>query len=392
MKITGVKSFAHAAPCADMRGDGRNYVYVKIETDAGVHGWGEASCGSLSVITMIDDLGRELIGRDPFQIERHWQHLYHCHHNIRGGIIHMAALSGCDIALWDIKARALGVPVYELLGGKVRDRLWCYSRFDGPDPVSAAKHARREVSRGFTALKGDPFRQKGPYMTPEATDAAAAIVLAVREAVGPKIELLIEAHGRLTVASACRFLDAVSPSRPLLIEEPLPPEDIDGLEQLRRHSSVMIAAGERILTKWAFRPLLERRLVDIVQPDPAHAGGITELRKIAALAEAHNTWIQPHNPYGPVNTMAAAHLNASLPNFLIMELIMEPGMHDWFGEVSGGAFPEPIDGFFPVPSGPGLGVEIDELALARLPPVPELRPSGYVRHAPLASPHGIDWT
>ncbi len=392
MKISRVAAFAHAAPGRDMRGDGRNYVYVKIETDAGIVGWGEASCGTLSVCKMIEELGAELVGADPFQIERHWQRLYNCHHNIRGGVVHMAALSGCDMALWDIKGKALGVPVYELLGGKVRDRIWCYSRFDGADPAKAAEHARREVARGFTALKADPFRQKGPHLTLAATDAAAEIVLAARAAVGPDVELLVEAHGRLTVASALRFLDAVAPARPFLIEEPLPPEDIDGLEQLRRHSRVSIAAGERALTKWMARPLLEKRLVDLIQPDPAHAGGITELRKIAALAETHNTWIQPHNPYGPINTMAAAHLNATLPNFLIMELIMEPGMHDWFGQVTGGAFPEPVGGFFPIPTGVGLGVEIDETAIAAFPPVRELRPSGYVRHAPLSSPQGIDWT
>jgi len=392
MKISRVDVFAHAAPGQDMRGDQRNYVYVRISTNAGVTGWGEASCGTLAVCRMVEELGAELIGADPFRIERHWQRLYHFSHNVRGGVVHMAALSACDMALWDIKGKALGVPVYELLGGCTRDRLWCYSRFDGPDPARAVAHARREVARGYTALKADPFRQQGPHLSTAATDAAAAIVRAVREAVGPDVELLIEAHGRLTVASARRFLEAVSGTRPYLIEEPLPPEDIDGLKELRRHCPIAIAAGERTLSKWAARPLLESRLVDVIQPDPAHAGGFTELRKIAALAEAHNTWIQPHNPYGPVNTMAAAHLAATLPNFLIMELIFEHDMHQWFGQVARGDFPVPVDGHFPIPTGPGLGIEIDEAEIAKYPPVREARPSGYVRHAPLMSPQGIDWT
>ena len=298
-----------------MRGDDRNYCYVKVETDSGLAGWGESSCGSLSVIKMVEELGSMLLGEDPACIERHWQRLYHCHHNIRGGIIHMAALSGIDIALWDLKGKALGVPVYELLGGKTRDRLWSYGRFDGATPAKAVEHALRETTRGLTALKGDPFMSHGPDHTNEAIRDAVAIVAAVRNAVGPDVELLIEAHGRLNVDSASRFLGQVASQRPYLIEEPLPPEDIEGLAVLRGRTDVQIAAGERMLGKWAFATLLERRLIDIAQPDPAHAGGITETRKIAALAETHHIAVQPHNPYGPINTLAAAHLNAALPNF-----------------------------------------------------------------------------
>lgn len=391
MKITRVRAFAHAAPTADMRGDGRNYCYVKVETDEGLHGWGESTCGSIAVVAMIEELGRDLEGHTPFTIEHHWQRLYHCHHNVRGGVIHMAALSGIDMALWDLKGKALGVPVYELLGGAVRDRLWCYGRFDGATPAAAVAHAKREVARGFTALKGDPFATWGPHLAAEGIDAAVGIVAAVREAVGPAVELLVEAHGRLNVPSATRFLEAAAATRPFFIEEPLAPEDIDGLAILAGRTRVPIATGERLLTKWAFAPLLARRLIDVAQPDPAHAGGITEVRKIAALAEAHHVAIQPHNPYGPVNTMAAAHLNAALPNFLIMELIMEPGMHDWFGRITKAPFPEPNDGHFPLPPGPGLGVDIDEAAIEALPPGPEKHPSSYLRHARLRSRQGIDW-
>jgi galactonate dehydratase len=295
------------------------------------------------------------------------------------------------MALWDIKGKALGAPVYELLGGAVRERLWCYGRFDGRDPAAAAAHARRSVAQGFTALKGDPFMGWGPPLGTDAIETAAAIVAAVRAEVGPEVELLVEAHGRLTVATATRFLGAVADARPFFIEEPLPPEDMDGLKLLSTRTEVPIATGERLLTKWAFAELLARRAVDVVQPDPAHCGGITELRKIAALAEAHHTWIQPHNPYGPVNTMAAAHLNAVLPNFLIMELIREDGMHDWFDEITRTPMPVPVEGYFPLPAGPGLGIDLDEEALAALPPTPEQHPSSYLRHARLASRQGIDW-
>jgi galactonate dehydratase len=392
MKIMAVQAFTHAAPTGDMRGDGRNYCYVKVETDDGRFGWGEATCGSASVAMMVEELGRYILGEDPLRTELLWQRMYNCQHNIRGGIIHMAALSGIDVALWDLKGKALGAPVYQLLGGATRDRLWSYGRFDGATPEAAAVHARREVARGFTALKGDPFTHRGPHLTAEALDAAVATVAAVREAVGPEVEILVEAHGRLSCDSAARFLAQIGPYRPMFVEEPLAPEDMEGLARLAQLSPVPLAAGERLLGKWAFAPLLERRLVAVAQPDPAHVGGITELRKIAALAEAHHVWIQPHNPYGPVNTLAAAHLNAVLPNFLIMELIMERGMHDWFAQVTGHPFPAPVEGHFPLPTGVGLGVEIDEAALARLPAAPESHPSSYLRHARLDSPQLNSWS
>jgi galactonate dehydratase len=391
MKITAVRALAHAAPTPDVRGNGRNYSYVKLETDEGLVGWGECTCGSLSVLKMVEELGTLLIGENPAQIERHWQRLFHCQHTIRGGIIHMAAVSGIDIALWDLRGKVLGVPVFELIGGAMRERLWAYGRFDGATPEKAADHARREVARGFTALKGDPFMSFGPHHTTEAVREAAAIVAAVRDAVGPDVELLIEAHGRLSLDSVTRFLAEVAPSRPYLIEEPLSPEDVRGLAQLRLRTQVQIAAGERLLSKWSFAPILEGRLIDIAQPDPAHAGGITELRKIAALAETHDIAVQPHNPYGPINTLAAAHLNTALPNFLIMEVIMEQGMHDWFGIATDAEFPTIEHGYFPVPTGTGLGFDIDEDFVRAHPPQPERFPSSYLGQARLGSPQGVTW-
>jgi galactonate dehydratase len=164
MKITRIQAFAHGAPTLDLRGDPRNYCYVRVVTDAGLHGWGEATCGSLTVVPMVEELGRALVGSDPFVIQHLWQRMYNCHHNVRGGVIHMAALSGIDVALCDIKGKALGVPVHQLLGGAVRDGLWCYGRFDGGDAGEAVAHARREVGREFTALKADPFSSLGPHL------------------------------------------------------------------------------------------------------------------------------------------------------------------------------------------------------------------------------------
>ncbi len=389
MKITAVKALAHRGLDPDFRGHGRNYVYVKVETDEGLHGWGEASCGSLAVTTMIEEFGRALVGQDPFQSEYHWQTMYNFKHGLRGGIIPMAAISGIDMALWDIKAKAYGAPLHQLLGGLTRERLWCYGRFDAPTPEKAAAHARREVDRGLTALKGDPFRQSGPHLSPQAMQAAADTVFAVREAVGPSVEILIEAHGRLTVPGALQFLKAIEKARPFLIEEPIVPEDFDGLARLTGQTDVSIALGERIFGKSGYRPVLERRLTDIIQPDPANCGGITESRKIAALAETHNTWVQFHNPFGPLNTLASAHLSASIPNFLIMEVIMEESMHNWFGRVAKNGFPQIVDGHFTVPTEPGLGIELDEELLREFPPVVEGH--GNQRYAEFPSLQGMNW-
>jgi galactonate dehydratase len=391
MKITSIRGIAHRALGSDMRGDTRNYVYVKVETDEGLVGWGESSCSSLSVVNVIEEMGQNLVGEDPSRVERHWQKLYHLRHGQRGGILTMAAISGIDMALWDIKAKALGVPLYELLGGKTRDKLWCYGRFDGRTPEKAAAHAVHEVKRGLTALKGDPFRQQGPYLSARALHAAADTVLAVRDAVGPDVEILVEAHGRLTAPGSLQFLKLIEPARPYFLEEPVGPEDIESLAQIKAQTEVSIATGERIFSKWGFRDLLERRVVDVIQPDPANCGGITESRKIAALAEAHNTWVQFHNPFGPLNTLASAHLSSVIPNFLIMEVILEETMHNWFGRICKGGFPDIVDGHFHVPTAPGLGVEIDEDVLLAHPPVTGPAKGGFSTYAEIKSPQGIDW-
>jgi galactonate dehydratase len=376
LKITNVEAIVSASAISSP-GARRNYVYVKVETDEGIIGWGESTCGPVAVANMVDEMGATLIGKDPGRIEEHWQELYHLYHNVRGGVIHMAAISGIEIALWDIKGKALGVPVYELLGGPMREKIWTYGRFDGDTPELAVEHALQQVSTGLTALKGDPFHHTGIFISAEAEREAIAIVTAVREAVGDDVELLVECHGRLSPTSAIRIGNALEELRPYVFEEPVPPQNIDAMAQVAAAVSIPLATGERLYTKWGFVELLEKQVVGLIQPDICHAGGISELKKIAAMAEAYYVGIQPHNPYGPINTMAALQLDACTPNFMIQE----GGHHPWFDEVVVGEFPKQVDGYFDVPTGPGIGLDMDEAALRANPPVEIHPPEGYVKAA-----------
>ncbi len=377
MKITNVEAIASAAPSADRRGNRRNYVYVKVETDEGITGWGESTCGPLSVGSMIDEIGKSLIGQDPGRIEQHWQELYHLYHNVRGGVIQMAAISGIEIALWDIKGKALGVPVYELLGGPMRERIWTYGRFDGETPDAAVKHALSEVATGLTALKGDPFGHTGIFISAEAEYDAIEKVAAVRDAVGDDVELLVECHGRLNPTSAIRIGNALEEFRPYVYEEPVPPQNIEAMARVAAAVSIPLSTGERLYTKWGFVELLQKQVVGLIQPDICHAGGISELKKIAAMAEAHYVGIQPHNPYGPINTMAALQIDACTPNFMIQE----GGHAPWFDQVVVGEFPSQVDGYFSLPTGPGIGLDMDEEVLIANPPVEQITPEAYIRNS-----------
>jgi galactonate dehydratase len=368
MKITGIESFVTQPPEARS-----NYVFVKVSTDEGLVGWGESSIGATSVAGVVEEFGESIVGKDPHRIEEHWQHMYHLHHNIRGGALQMAAISGIEIALWDIKGKALGVPVYELLGGAMRDKIWAYGRFDGVTPDDAVETAKSYLEQGYTALKGDPFGHQGLFTTSESERDAIAKVAAVREAVGDDVELLVEVHGRLTPSEAIRVGSALEPYRPFFFEEPVPPQNIDAMLKVSQSINIPLATGERIYTKWGFKDLLEHQVVAVVQPDVCHAGGISELKKIAAMAETYYVGFAPHNPYGPVNTMAAIHVDACTPNFLIQE----GGHGGWYDAVLKEPFPAQTDGYFDVPTAPGLGVELDEEALRRYPAGSIDTPSGY---------------
>ena len=352
MKITAVTPVPVSS---DTPSGVRNYMFVKVETDEGITGWGEATCGPMAVATMVEEFGEQLVGKDPGRIEQHWQTLYH-HFHVRGGVVQMSAISGIEIALWDIKGKALGAPVYELLGGPMRDRIWCYGRWDGATPELAVERALSFTEQGLTALKGDPFDHRGLFIPIEAERLAIRKLEAVRGAVGDDVELLVEVHGRLAPSDAIRIGNAMEPYRPFVYEEPVPPQNIDALQRVAEAVSIPIATGERLYTKWDYADLLSRQIVAMIQPDIVQGGGILELKKIAAMAEAHYVGFQPHNPYGPLCTIASLHLDACVPNFMIQE----GGIHPWFQDVCFDGFPRQKDGFLPLPQDPGLGIEIDE--------------------------------
>ena len=360
MQITSVKAFP--ASKAFSPAVTRNFVFVRIETDEGITGWGEATSGPLAVATMVDEFGRELVGKDPMEIEKHWQTLYH-HFHVRGGVVQMSAISGIEIALWDIKGQALGVPVYELLGGKVRDRIWTYGRWDGPTPETSVENAMNHIEKGLTALKGDPFEHRGIFSDRASED------LGDREA-----ESSARSRGRRhrTVRRGPRPPRAFrcDPHRQqdgrvqaVLFEEPVPPQNLDALKKVSDNLNIPIATGERLFTKFDFANLLPLHAVDLIQPDIMQAGGILETKKIAAMAEAYYVGVQPHNCYGPFATLAALHFDACTPNFLIQE----GGIRDWFPESVIGDFPVQKDGYFGLPPGPGLGAAMDEKWLAAHP-------------------------
>jgi len=373
MKITDLRVF-------QTQGGHANWTFVKLYTDSGLTGVGEASLerNDIVVVKALESLKDFLVGKDPFQIEYIWNALYKQTFKY-GQLIILTALSGVEQALWDIKGKALGVPVYELLGGKLRDRVRAYANAwafqevvtemtEKDTPESLAKNALKMVDKGFTAMKWDPFRHGGQVIPKSEEEFAIACVKAVREAVGPSIDLLIECHGRFNMISAIRMAQKLEPFDPFFYEEPIPPDNIDALAALQAAINLPIATGERLYTRWEFRPLLEKQAARIIQPDICNVGGIWELKKIAAMAEAYYVAVQPHNSNGPVQTIASLHLDASIPNFVFQEFFY-PYL-DQYNEI----LTEPIkyqDGYLEIPTGPGLGTDIREEVIRKRPPVPQ---------------------
>jgi galactonate dehydratase len=368
MKITTIETYL----CDVYR---TNLVFVRVMTDAGLHGVGEATLEyrELTVATACRELERTLVGRDPRQIEAIWHDSYRDAY-WRGGPVLMSALSAIEMALWDIKGKALGVPVYELLGGRVRDAIPCYANgwfAPAKTPAEFAAKARAAVEAGFEGLKWDPFGAAYMNLSRAELKAAIACIEAVRDAVGDRCELLIEAHGRFNVPSAIRIAHALEAYDVLWFEEPVPPDSHTALAEVRRRTRVPIAAGERIYSRWDYAAFLDAGCADYVQPDVSHVGGIMEMKKIAAMAEARHIPLCPHNPSGPVANAASLQLAACTTNFHFLETMSTDVSYRRELTTEAITFER---GRMRIPSSPGLGIELNLDAIAAHPYRPhELR-------------------
>jgi galactonate dehydratase len=330
------------------------YLFLKVHTDAGIVGLGEpvVEGRARTVATAIEEIGPYLVGKDPRQVVHHWQAIYR-HAFYRGGPILTSALSGIDMALWDIKGKALGVPVYELLGGPTRTRVRVYAH------AGTAERIKDGLARGFTAFKTMPAvgRPARYIETPAHVRRVAERFGELRRLVGDDVDLAIDFHGAISPATAKLLIRALEPFQPMFVEEPVAAQNHDVMAEIARGTPLPIATGERVFTKWGFREVLEKRAATILQPDLCHAGGITEARLIAGMAEAWYAAVAPHNPLGPISLAAGVQLAASIPNFLCQEQVT-------LGE---GYLKRPFtvrDGYLDLPTGPGLGIELDENALA----------------------------
>lgn len=351
MKITEIKTYLMHANVANSPGwKARNWLFIKVFTDEGIYGVGEGSGWPRVIETAIQDLTPLLIGEDPFDVEKLWQKMFLAMmgHGMTG-VVGGGAMTAIEMALLDIKGKALGVPVYELLGGKIRDKVRLYAHASTPD------RARELVERGFTGLK------TGGVVEP------LAKVEAIRSAVGPDIDLMVDIHGPpwLTTRDAIRMGQALEEYDLLFYEDPVAPENVEAIARVAAAVNLPIAAGERHANVWGVRELIEREIIDVVQPDTGRAGGLQQMKKMAALAEAHYVTFAPHDgSLGPVAEMAAVHLCCTLPNFLILEHLEDDVPQRY--EVMD---PQPtiVDGFMVVPNGPGLGIDIVEEAIAHYP-------------------------
>ncbi len=332
------------------------WLFLKVHTDAGIVGLGEpvVEGRAETVAAAVKEIEPYLVGKDPRQVTHHWQAIYR-HAFYRGGPVLTSALSGIDMALWDIKGKALGVPVYELLGGPTRSKVRVYAHARTPAAIKAG------VAAGFTAFKTGPqFRRKYPrYIeTPSQVQYAVEQFAALRKAGGDDVDIGIDFHGKVSPALAKVLIKGLEPHQPMFVEEPVNCQNHDVMAEIARGTHLPIATGERVFTKWGFREVLEKQAATILQPDLCHAGGITECRLIAGMAEAYYAAIAPHNPLGPISLAAGIQLAASIPNFLCQEQVS-------LGE---GYLKKPFvvkNGYVDLPTGPGLGIELDEAAVAK---------------------------
>lgn len=360
----------------------RNWVFVKVVTDEpGLVGWGEATLEwqTQAVVGAVADLAPLVIGADPTRIEHLWQVMYR-QHFFKGGVVTLSAISGIDQALHDITGKVHGVPTYKLLGGAVRDHVRFYDHLGGGESgavygaavdgaTAFGELARESVDDGFDAVKVLAVPPVRMLDGRRSLRLAAERLAAVRDAVGADVDVMVDLHGRATPAMAIRFGLALAPFDPWFLEEPCQPENVAGCAEVARALSVPIATGERLTTRHAFRELLERRACAVIQPDVCHCGGLTELRKIAAMADAYDIAVAPHNPLGPIATMANLHFAMSTPNFLIQEVMRSDV--PWRDDVVDNPL-RITGGRAQPPDRPGLGIEVDEVAAAEHPYAAEL--------------------
>lgn len=341
------------------------WLFVRVETDDGAVGWGEASLEghSEAVEGAFASLRDRFIGHDPARIEDIWQIAYRLGF-YRGGPVLMSALSGLDQALWDMKGKMLNVPVWQLLGGRVRDAVPVYAWIGGDRPHEVAEAARARVEQGFRAVKMNATADLGWLDSPKALDETVERVTAVQ---AQGLDVGLDFHGRVHRPMAKQLAAAVEPLRPLFIEEPLLSENMEGIVEFARHTHVPVALGERLFSRWDFKRVFEANCVDIVQPDLSHAGGISECRRIAAQAETFDVAIAPHCPLGPLALGACFQIGLTAPNHVIQEMSLgihyNTGGHDLLTYMTDPAVFTVKDGMVAALEGPGLGVEVDEAAV-----------------------------
>jgi galactonate dehydratase len=362
MKIIGVETYIAGNPW-------KNWLFARVLTDEGLYGIGEGTVNAFARTTeaAIHELSPLIIGMDPFQVESICQRLVRDVYS-DGGQIHMCAVAAIEIACWDIVGKACNQPVYNLWGGRCHQKLRAYANgwYRGPrTPESFSEKAKAVAARGYTALKFDPFGSAWRMMSRYDFDLSVDIIRAVRDAVGPSVDLLIEVHCRFNVATAVQFAEAIQQFRPSWYEEPVPHTNINALVEVARRSPVPVATGESFSNKQQFAELLKHDLVSILQPEPLNLGGLFAARKVADMADAHFGMVAPHSAQGPVSSAACVQLNASIPNFYIHEIFDEFN-EPWEREIVVNPV-EVVDGYIDIPGRPGLGIDLNLEEIRRHP-------------------------
>ena len=359
MKITDIKTY--------IVGLDRNFMFVEVETDAGISGIGEAGLTFRedAQAGFIDALKPSLIGQQASRTEHLWQTMSRCGFFPTTGV-GAAAVSAIDIALWDIKAKSYGVPLYELLGGKVRDKIYSYTHIHGMTPEALASDAKEKYEAGWKVIRFQPPHQQGVFEPRLAIKATIAQVAEIRNILGDDIEIILDVHTRLDPNDAITLCNQLEPYNLYFIEDPVRVENVSVVKRLREATSVPLAIGEQFSSKWEFAPLIENQWLDFCRMDLCVAGGFTEARKIAGMCESHYIPISPHNPLGPVATAACVHMDLATSNFAVQECARPPGT------ILPEMFPTQViwsDGFLYPTNAPGLGIEFNPEAASKYPPI-----------------------